>query len=80
MRLEEIQVGTIADLEAIEKIPIQERLPFFNTYDLIKHGAAIDPDAIAISFLMSGTRICPFDTGYLFRLSGTDHSNGQSVS
>lgn len=56
MRLEEIQVGTIADLEAIEKIPIRERLPFFNTYDLIKHGAAIDPDAIAISFLMSGAQ------------------------
>ncbi len=56
MRLEEIQVGTIADLEAIEKIPIQERLPFFNTYDLIKYGAAIDPDAYAISFLMSGAQ------------------------
>lgn len=56
MRLEEIQLGTLADVEAIEKTPIQERLPFFNTYDLIKHGAAIDPDAIAISFLMSGTQ------------------------
>ncbi|MBI4963013.1 MAG: acyl-CoA synthetase [Desulfomonile tiedjei] len=54
MGTEKIQVGTAADLEAIEKTPIKERLPFFNTFDLIKHGAAIDPDAIALSFLMSG--------------------------
>jgi len=54
MGMEEIQVGTIADLEAIEKTPIGKRLPFLNTYDLIKHGAAIDPNAIAISFMMSG--------------------------
>jgi fatty-acyl-CoA synthase len=54
MRLEEIRVATIADLEAIEKTPIQERLPFFNSYDLIKHGAAIKPDALAISFITAG--------------------------
>jgi len=54
MRPEDIQVGTIQDLEIIEKIPIQERLQFSNTYDLIKHGAALNPDAPAISFLMSG--------------------------
>jgi fatty-acyl-CoA synthase len=54
MRIEEIQVGTIADLEQIEETPIEERLQFSNTYDLIKHGAAINPSAIAISFMMSG--------------------------
>jgi fatty-acyl-CoA synthase len=54
MRPEEFQVATIADLEEIEETPIQERLPFFNTYDLIKHGASLNPDAIALSFLMSG--------------------------
>ena len=51
---EEIQIATMADLEAIARIPIEERLPFFNTYDMIKHGAAIDPDAIAISFIPTG--------------------------
>lgn len=54
MRIEEIQVGTIADLEQIEETPIEERLQFSNTYELIKHGAAINPHAIAISFMMSG--------------------------
>ena len=54
MTTEDIQIATMADLEAIAKIPIEERLPFFNTYDLIKHGAAIDPGAIAISFMPTG--------------------------
>jgi len=54
MGINEIQIATMADLEKIAEISIQERLPFFNTYDMIKHGAAIDPDAIAISFIMSG--------------------------
>ena len=54
MTTEEIQIATMADLEAIAKIPIEERLPFFNTYDLIKHGAALDPGAIAISFMPTG--------------------------
>jgi fatty-acyl-CoA synthase len=52
--MEEIQLGTIADLEQIEETPIEERLQFSNTYDLIKHGAAINPSAIAISFMTSG--------------------------
>ncbi len=46
----------MADLEEMEKTPIEERLPFFNTYDLIKHGAAVDPDAIAISFIPTGAQ------------------------
>jgi fatty-acyl-CoA synthase len=54
MRMEEIQVGTIADLQQIEETSIEERLQFSNTYDLIKHGAAINPSAIAISFMTSG--------------------------
>ncbi|MGO9123107.1 MAG: acyl-CoA synthetase [Desulfomonilaceae bacterium] len=54
MATEEIQIATMADLEAMEKTPIEERLPFFNTYDLIKHGAALDPGAIAISFMPTG--------------------------
>ncbi len=54
MTTEDIRIATMADLEAMEKTPIEERLPFFNTYDLIKHGAALDPGAIAVSFMPTG--------------------------
>ena len=52
--MEKVKAKTLADIEEFEKIPIEERLPFFNTYDLIKHGAAINPEAPAISFFQSG--------------------------
>ena len=50
----DIKIASIADVKEIEKIPIEERLTSFNTYDLVKQGADIDPDAIALSFIMSG--------------------------
>ncbi len=56
MGIAEIQIATMTDLEKIAETPIEERLPFFNTYDMIKHGAAIDPDAIAISFIPTGAQ------------------------
>ncbi len=52
--MEKLKVVTLADIEEFEKVPIDERLQFFNTYDMIKHGAAIDPEATAISFFLSG--------------------------
>jgi len=52
--MEKLQVVTRADIEEFEKVPIGERLEFLNTYDMIKHGAAIDPEATAISFFLSG--------------------------
>jgi fatty-acyl-CoA synthase len=52
--MEKVKAKTLADIEAFEKVPIQERLSFFNTLDMIKHGAAIDPEAPAISFFSSG--------------------------
>ena len=45
---------TIADIEEFEKVPFEERCKITNTYDLLKAGAAIDPDAVAISFFLSG--------------------------
>ncbi|MCP4753398.1 MAG: acyl-CoA synthetase [Proteobacteria bacterium] len=50
----EIKIASIKDIEEIEKVPFDERLRATNTYDLIKQGATIDPDAKAISFIMSG--------------------------
>lgn len=52
--MERLRVVTVADIEEFEKIPIEDRLEFFNTYDMIKHGAAINPEATAISFILSG--------------------------
>jgi fatty-acyl-CoA synthase len=51
---ENIKVRTVADIEAMEKTPINERLTALNTYDLLKHGAAINPEAPAISFFLTG--------------------------
>jgi fatty-acyl-CoA synthase len=52
--MDRLKTRSIADIQAYERVPIEERLPAFNTYDLMKHGASIDPDATAISFFNSG--------------------------
>ena len=52
--MEKLKVVNLADIEAFEETPLAERLEFFNTYDLIKHGVAINPEATAISFIQSG--------------------------
>jgi len=52
--MEEVKFHNISDIEAFECTPIEKRLNAFNTYDLIKTGAAINPDATAISFFLSG--------------------------
>jgi len=52
--MEKLKISSLADIEAFEQTPVEERLDFFNTYDLLKHGAAIDPAATAISFFLSG--------------------------
>ena len=51
---EKIKVQTVADIEVIEKTPVKERLKALNTYDLLKNGAAINPEAPAISFFLTG--------------------------
>ena len=52
--VERPRIATLADILEVEKIPIEQRLNFFNTYDMLRHGAAIDPEAPAISFFLSG--------------------------
>ena len=47
-------VRTPADVAEIEKTPIEARTDIFNTYELIKKGAAIDPESPALSFIPSG--------------------------
>jgi len=50
----EVKFRNISDIEEFEKIPLENRLGVFNTYDLLKKGASINPDATAISFFMAG--------------------------
>jgi fatty-acyl-CoA synthase len=47
-------IATLADVLEYEKVPLDQRLKAFNTYDLIKYGASLDPEAWALTFLLSG--------------------------
>ncbi len=47
-------IATMADVLEYEKIPFDQRLKAFNTYDLIKHGASLKPDAWALTLILSG--------------------------
>jgi fatty-acyl-CoA synthase len=49
-----LKIKTVADIEEFEKISLEERMTSFNTFELLQKGAAIDPDATAISFFLSG--------------------------
>lgn len=51
---EPVFIHTLKDIEAIEQIPWQERLTARNTYDMIRQGGAIDPDAPAIYNIFNG--------------------------
>ncbi len=44
----------IGDVEAIESVPLGERISTSSTYELIKTGAQRNPDATALYFLLSG--------------------------
>ncbi len=52
--MEKFTIRTLADIEAIEKVPLRERLNVDSTYEFIRRGAQIDPDRVALSFLFSG--------------------------
>lgn len=48
------KVSNISDIESIEVVSAEERIKENSTYEIIEKGSAIDPNATAISFLMSG--------------------------
>ena len=52
--MEEITIRNIDDMRAMEAVPLEERVTTNSTYELLTKGAAIDPDAVALYFLMSG--------------------------
>jgi fatty-acyl-CoA synthase len=49
-------VRNLADIEAIERVPLSERIKASSTYELLQQGAAIDPEAVAIHFIRDGER------------------------
>ncbi|MBW1645536.1 MAG: acyl-CoA synthetase [Deltaproteobacteria bacterium] len=49
-----IGIATLAEIEELEKTPLAERLAAGNTYDMIRHGASLDPQAPALSFFRDG--------------------------
>lgn len=49
-----IRIRDIYDVKAIESVPLEERVPTKSAYELLQKGAANDPEATAIYFLMSG--------------------------
>ena len=49
-----LAIRSVADIAAIEETPYTERVSATDTYSVISRGAGINPDAVAISFLLSG--------------------------
>jgi len=49
-----INVQSIADIETIEKTPYSERIKAGSTFEAIEAGAAINSEAVALSFIQSG--------------------------
>ncbi len=52
--MEKVGIATIKDIEAIEKIPFQERISVDNTYEMLRNGANLNPNGVALSFIPSG--------------------------
>ena len=42
------------DIESFEKIPFEDRMTVFNSYDLLRRGASLNPEGSAISFIKTG--------------------------
>jgi len=50
----ETLLRNIGDVEAIESVPLEERISTSSTYQLIRKGGLRNPDATALYFLLSG--------------------------
>ena len=49
-----LKIRTASDLDVFERVPIAARMTTFNTFDMLKKGTSINPDATALSFFLSG--------------------------
>jgi len=52
--MEKVKIANLVDIERIEEVPLEARMKAHNTYDLIRQGCLINPDATALSFILSG--------------------------
>ncbi len=52
--MDEIKIATMADIKEIEQVPFDKRLRATNMYDLLKQGSEIDPEKVAMSFMLNG--------------------------
>lgn len=55
-------IRDITDVEEIEKIPLEDRVQSKNTFELIERGAALNPEAPAISFIKNGETFIKIQT------------------
>ena len=58
----EKKLSSLEEIREYEKTPLDDRLTFNNTYEMIKQGASRNPDAPAISFFMSGDKFDEAET------------------
>ena len=50
-----IKIRTLADIEALEQGPLEDKIALWTIYDLVCHGASLDPTRPAIHFLPAGS-------------------------
>lgn len=50
-RIDYPPITTIRDIEALEAVPLDERIESWNINELVRSGAAIDPDKVALYYL-----------------------------
>ncbi len=50
-RGDHVPIRTLADIEALERVPLAERIDTWDIFELIERGAAIDPGKVAIHYL-----------------------------
>ena len=49
-----MSIETLADIEAFERTPLEDRMEAWTIYDLVARGAAIDPDNPVIHYILDG--------------------------
>ncbi len=52
--MEAFVIRNLADIKTIEKVPLSERFSEQSTYEAVKKGSAINPDAVAVNFILTG--------------------------
>ena len=51
--MNEPRICTIADVEAFERIPLDQRADVWTVFEVVADGAGLDPDAVALHYLLN---------------------------